>query len=58
MLPKEYKNNANACSWTCAAGEGKKTAFETCCDIELEENLLTVSTVEQKPPLWARSETM
>lgn len=34
------------------AGE-KKTAFETCGEIELEENMFTVSTKEQEPPLRA-----
>lgn len=43
--------NANMCSWTCAAEAEKKTAFETRCAVELEENMFTVSTMEQEPPL-------
>lgn len=43
--------NQNTCSWTCTAGTGKKTAVQTCCEIELEENMFTVSTMEQEPPL-------
>lgn len=42
--------NANTCSWTCAAGAGK-TVLEAGCEIELEENMFTVSTKEQEPPL-------
>lgn len=46
------------CSWTCAAEAEKKTAFETGCAVELEENMFTVSTMEQEPPLWASSEAI